>query len=146
MSCHDIGRGMDSVTQVVIEMFDNGELSKPSALKLFMALKDGVNWCDGNEYEAVESIMDCRCGKCLKKMESGQKFYDIYDCSIFVTGSPWDILRNYKENYAGWRFCTTCFDEIINGVSEGKISGESARKYIEEEYKEALEKFTAQAN
>ena len=27
MSCHDIGRGMDSVTQVVIKMYDAGEIT-----------------------------------------------------------------------------------------------------------------------
>ena len=27
MSCHDIGRGIDSVTQVVIKMYDAGEIT-----------------------------------------------------------------------------------------------------------------------
>ena len=27
MRCHDIGRGMDSVTQVVIKMYDAGEIT-----------------------------------------------------------------------------------------------------------------------
>ena len=143
MSCHNIGRGMDSVTQVVIEMFDNGELNKESALKLFTALKNGVNWCDGNEGEAVESIINCRCGKCLKRMGSGEKFYDIYDCSMLVTGSTWNILENYNEDYGGWRFCKNCFDEILLIVSDGKISGEVARNYIEERHKESPENFTA---
>ncbi|MBO5731252.1 MAG: hypothetical protein J6R67_08645 [Treponema sp.] len=67
MSCHDIGRGMDSVTQVVIRMYDAGEINSKTALKLFTALKKGVHWCDGNEYEAVLSIFNCRCGNCLKK-------------------------------------------------------------------------------
>ncbi len=142
MSCHDIGRGMDSVTQVAIEMYDNGELNRNAALKLFTALKKGVNWCDGNEGEAVASIIYCRCGKCLRKMTTGEKFYDIHDASMSVTGSSWDILKNYKENYAGWYFCQDCFDEFINIVSEGKIFGKDARKCIEEEYKDSPENFT----
>ena len=35
MSCHDIGRGLDSVTRVVIEMYDTGEITIKTALKLF---------------------------------------------------------------------------------------------------------------
>lgn len=27
MSCHDIGRGMDSITRVVIKMYDTGEIT-----------------------------------------------------------------------------------------------------------------------
>ena len=34
MSCHDIGRGMDSVTQVVIKMYDAGEITGLVFLKL----------------------------------------------------------------------------------------------------------------
>ena len=32
MSCHDIGRGIDSVTQVVIKMYDTEEIA---GLKIF---------------------------------------------------------------------------------------------------------------
>ena len=42
MSCHDIGRGMDSVTQVVIRMYDAGEINSKTVLKLFTALKKVV--------------------------------------------------------------------------------------------------------
>ena len=42
MSCHDIGRGMDSITQVVIKMYDAEEITSKTALKLFSALKSGV--------------------------------------------------------------------------------------------------------
>ena len=132
MSCHDIGRGMDSVTKVVIAMFDNEELTRDAALKLFTALKNGVHWCDGNENEAVASIIHCRCGKCLKEMKSGEKLFNIYDCSPLVGGNPWDILDNYNGDYGGWYFCKNCFDEIIKEVTDGKISGEAARNFIEE--------------
>ena len=132
MSCHDIGRGMNSVTRVVIKMFDNGELSREAALKLLMALKLGVHWCDGNEYEAVASILDCRCGKCLKKIEEDENFYDIYECSPLVAERPMGILDNYNENYAGYFFCKDCFDNIIKAITNGKITGEVARKYIDE--------------
>jgi hypothetical protein len=142
MSCHDIGRGMDSVTQVVIRMYDAGEINSKTALKLFTALKKGVHWCDGNEYEAVLSIFNCRCGNCLKKMKLGEKFFNIYDAPSGVTENSYDILRNYKEDHAGWRFCTECFDKIINTVSNGNYSGEDARKYIEQIHEDRPEVFT----
>ena len=34
MSCHDIGRGMDSVTQFIIKMYDAGEITRLVFLKL----------------------------------------------------------------------------------------------------------------
>ena len=51
---------------------------------------------------------------------------------MFVTGNPWDIMDNYKGDHGGWYFCKECFDEIIKEITDGKISGEEARKYIEE--------------
>ena len=133
MSCHDIGRGMDSVTKVVIKMYDNKELSRDAALKIFSSLRRGVHWCDGNEGEAVASIIDCRCGKCLKEIGDEEKLYDIDDCSDLISKSLWDVLDGYVKYYAGWYFCKDCFDEIIQEVSDGKISGEEARNYIEGE-------------
>lgn len=142
MSCHDIGRGLDSVTRVVIEMYDTGEITIKTALKLFTALRNGVYWCDGNEHEAVLSIFNCRCGNCLKKMKPGEKFFDIDDSPSGVIENSDDILRNYKEDYAGWRFCTECFDKIISTVSNGNYSGEDARKYIEQIHEDRPEDFT----
>ena len=142
MSCHDIGRGMDSITQVVIKMYDAEEITSKTALKLFSALKSGVYWCDGNAHEAVQSIFNCRCGQCLKKMKPGEKLFNIYDAPGGVTENSNDILRNYQEDYAGWRFCTECFDNIISTVSNGNYSGEEARKYIEQKHQDRPEDFT----
>lgn len=142
MSCHDIGRGMDSVTQVVIKMYDTREITIKTALKLFTALKRGVYWCDGNEHEAVQSIFNCRCGNCLKRMKPGEKLFNIYDSPSEVTENSYDVLRNYKEDYAGWRFCTECFDKIISTVSNGSYSGAAARRYIEEKHQDSPEDFT----
>ena len=94
MSCHDIGRGMDSVTQVVIKMYDAGEITIKTALKLFTALKKGVYWCDGNENEAVQSIFNCRCGNCLKKMKTGEKLFNIYDSP---SGIEKKFLRYFEK-------------------------------------------------
>jgi hypothetical protein len=81
-------------------MYDTGEITIKTALKLFTALRNGVYWCDGNEHEAVRSIFNCRCGNCLKKMKPGEKFFDIDDSPSGVVENSDDILRNYKEDYA----------------------------------------------
>ena len=90
MSCHNIGRGMNYVVKNVIKMYDTGELTLEAARKIIAAARRGVNWCDGNEYEAVEIIRRCRCGRCLKKMEAGApliqnlKFLHRKDCVVLA--------------------------------------------------------------
>lgn len=77
MSCHDIGHGLNSVAELICEMFDAGEISKETAVKIFRRLQRGVHWCNGNEYEAIECISD-RCGICLEKLKKGEILYPPY--------------------------------------------------------------------
>ncbi len=79
MSCHDIGRGMDSVTKVVSKMYIDGEITKDVAFRLFHALQKGVHWCDGNEYEATKSISGVLCGRCLKVFKDGEESIDVWN-------------------------------------------------------------------
>lgn len=69
MSCHDIGRGMASVGRVVLALYDEGRYDLETAKKLLQATINGVNWCDGNYYEAEESLAG-RCAVCLRKSNS----------------------------------------------------------------------------
>jgi hypothetical protein len=69
MSCHDIGRGMAAVGRVVLDLYDEGCYDLETAKKLLQATINGVNWCDGNYYEAEESLAG-RCSVCLKKSNS----------------------------------------------------------------------------
>ena len=71
MSCHDIGLGMDSVVEVIVRLYDQSRVSRDAAVELIHAARKGVNWCDGNEYEAIASIEMSRCGRCLKTMQDG---------------------------------------------------------------------------
>lgn len=43
MSCHDIGRGMNFVSELISEMYDTGEISKESAVKIFRRLQKGCS-------------------------------------------------------------------------------------------------------
>lgn len=43
MSCHDIGRGLNSVVKVIIKEYDNGKFSQETAKKLIKACRKGVH-------------------------------------------------------------------------------------------------------
>ena len=77
MSWHHIGRGMNFVAVLINEMYDTGEISRETAVKIFRRLQRGVHWCDGNEYEAIECISN-RCGICLKELKKGEILYPPY--------------------------------------------------------------------
>ena len=77
MSCHDIGRGLDSVTIVVLDQYEKGQLSKRAAKHIIRACRKGVHWCDGNEDEAMEETRDRGyCGLCIEKSDRLQNVYD----------------------------------------------------------------------
>lgn len=65
MSCHDIGRGVDFIIQNVLDMYEHGEISKEAALKMIRTFPQVVNYCDGNESEALEYLTDNYCCGCL---------------------------------------------------------------------------------
>ena len=129
MSCHDIGHGLNTVTALVMLLRDQGELSDTTAAKLLKKAKAAVHWCDGNEYEAVESIYGCYCGRCLRKMEPGQKLYDCLDI--------WDARWREKYPFSGPEIpggdavCSDCLDALLLEVSGDPESGPRERKRME---------------
>ena len=72
MSCHDIGRGMASVGKEVLRLYDEQKYDIHTAKELLWATMRGVNWCDGNRYEAAVSL-ECRCAICLKRVIAPEK-------------------------------------------------------------------------
>lgn len=111
MSCHDIGRGMDSVTRVVAEMYINDEITKEVAFRLFRALRKGVNWCDGNEYEATASISGVLCGRCLKVFEDGDDVIEVWDTIADLHG------KVYHSRDGGNKYVEQ-FEELYKAVCE----------------------------
>lgn len=130
MSCHDIGRGMNSVVDKVIEMYDEGELTVEAARKIIAKARKGVHWCDGNEGEAVASIRRCRCGRCLKEVPSGTPLYSVWDISV----SKNIIDKNPDEILASDGLCLECFDIVLNFAFDNEGAGERERNFIEEHY------------
>lgn len=142
MSCHNIGRGMDSVTKVVAQMYINNEITKDVAFRLFKALRKGVNWCDGNEYEATESISEVLCGRCLKQYSDGEKPVNLYYAEDVLNSKIKDdkeagdaLSLRYRELYK-----TICekrnSDHIIsfnNSTYWDILSEETATEHVCEE-------------
>ena len=129
MSCHSIGAGMNAVVEEVIKMYDASEISKDATLKIIAKLRKGVHWCDGNEYEAVESIRECRCGRCLKVMEQGERLYSVWEVSHEVP-DKYGILDNKWEVLASDGLCEDCFDIVLDRHAGCVGVGKKERQYI----------------
>lgn len=137
MSCHDIGRGMNSVVLVVLDLYDHGKMSLESARQVIKACREGTQWCDGNENEAVMCCCENRCGYCLERLKPGDALYCLYDIvrvaeseGLLKDYEPVKVFRNRTDQaykLAGkdlgydW-ICANCFEKIIN-----KITGDSEK-------------------
>ena len=115
MSCHDIGRGMNSVIEVVIGLYDDGKISTESAGEIIKACRRGVHWCVGNEVEAVGALAFTRCGVCLKKIPEGKELYDLVDAyGVEVEHTDCEkIFQKAQYELAYPSVCGKCMDKII---------------------------------
>lgn len=126
MSCHDIGRGVDFIISKVLDMYDDGKISKEATLEMLSEFPSAVNYCDGNEYEALETLTKTHCAKCLKKYGgNGERvsFNDAYDIL-----QKDDFIEPGKYSYSWWHdateargitgrsLCRDCFKEVFDGV------------------------------
>lgn len=128
MSCHDIGRGLNQVVREIIDLFDKEEISKEAARKIISTCCMAVNWCDGNEYEAIDHIIKCRCGRCLKLVPKGERLYSIWDFPYgFADEKDIDIQ---KLGLASPGICDHCFNEVMNKFSDGNRSVNDLKEMI----------------
>lgn len=116
MSCHDIGRGMASVVDQVVEEYSNNKIELSPARRIIRSCVKGVRWCDGNDYEALQTIMDNTCGWCLRRMIPRQDFlYDITD----VDESFFEM-----EDLASSCVCEKCLAELLKRKKSGYVFDE----------------------
>lgn len=85
MSCHNIGKGMNSVVEVVVDLFEHDKIDLNACKEIIRACKQGVYWCDGNSEEAIACINENYCGNCLKRIDHEGKirvssFQKDYQC------------------------------------------------------------------
>ncbi len=115
MSCHDIGRGMASVANVVIGLYEGNQIGKEAAVHLIRACRKGVHWCDGNEGEAVETVVKAGyCGLCFEKKES---LSNVFDNDIEYPGT-YDVFDAYDDVAAHYHLCPECKQRVIREYKE----------------------------
>ena len=115
MSCHDIGRGMASVANVVIELYEGGQIGKDAAIRLVHACRKGVHWCDGNEDEAMQTVVEAGyCGLCFVKKEG---LSSVYNNDIGYPGK-YDVFKAYDKTAAHDCLCPECKAKVIGEYRE----------------------------
>lgn len=132
MSCHDIGRGMNSVVKKVIFLLDNNKISTESAREIIAACRIGVNWCDGNEDEAVECIRKSRCGWCLRKIERGNNLFSLWNLGLGESLFMDDDLLKCGDGtmLASDGLCEECFDYVVSSKCKEGISPAQIKEKI----------------
>lgn len=110
MSCHDIGRGMASVADVIVELYEGRKINKEAAMRLIHACRKGVHWCDGNEDEATEPFVEAGYrGLCFEKKED---LSSVYDNDIGYSGT-YDVFKTYDKTAAHDCLCPECKAKVI---------------------------------
>ena len=127
MSCHAIGRGMNSIVKTTITLMDQGKIGKEAAKAIIISCANGVYWCDGNTYEATDYIRRCLCGRCMSLVPAGDKLYSIYDVSR-------EVFDRYRlgDNLATDGLCVDCFDAVLSEYCKDENAGKRERQFIEE--------------
>ena len=110
MSCHDIGKGLNSVSKVVLELLDQGEITKDASRIILHACRKGVNRCDGNEDEAVQVLVEKGyCGICLNRSDTVSSVYD----NDLGYPERYDVFDAYDDTAAHFFVCSTCKEKIL---------------------------------
>ncbi len=113
MSCHEIGNGMASIASAVIDLYEKNQVNKDVAISLIYACRKGVHWCDGNEDEAIEPVVEAGyCGLCFEKKDEDE-LSNVFDNDL---GYPdqWDAFRAYDKTTAHFFLCPECKAKVIS--------------------------------
>ncbi|MBQ6518062.1 MAG: hypothetical protein IJI14_05035 [Anaerolineaceae bacterium] len=110
MSCHSIGHGINSISNTVLDLYEAGKIDKDSAAVILHACRKGVNWCDGNGYEAVECLEERGyCGLCLEKSEELSNVFD----NDLPSPDTYNVFRKYDKTAAHYYLCPECKKKVI---------------------------------
>jgi hypothetical protein len=108
---------MNAVSKTVLDLYEENNISKESAMRLIRACRKGVNWCDGNEGEAIEEVVRRGyCGLCFKKTTELTSIYEndlpYPDC--------YNIFEKYDKTAAHYWLCPDCKKLVISKYQENK--------------------------
>lgn len=117
MSCHDIGRGVNSVAKTVLELYEENRFDKSTARALLRACRMGVYWCDGNEDEATESaVKEGYCGLCMEKSE---KLTHVFDNGLPYP-DKFKVFKPYDDTAAHHYLCPECMGKALSSFFASK--------------------------
>ena len=131
MSCHAIGHGINAVMEVVLDLYEEGEVTANAVRRLGHIARRAVNWCDGNAGEAVEVFLGHMCGRCLKVVEDMDELYSIFGSSL-DRGETHRIISDEENPLASSEFCADCFDFLVNQAAGDPNAGARDRQAIDE--------------
>ena len=130
MSCHDIGHGINAVMEVVVDLYNKGEISADAVRRLGHEAQHAVNWCDGNPGEAVEVFLGRICGQCLKPVEDESDLYSVYRTSLDDRIMD-QIADNADAPTASFEYCRECFDLLVAQATGDPEAGPRERQRID---------------
>lgn len=113
MSCHSIGMGMNAVVKVVLDLYDKGAIDYDAAKTLIFACRKGVNWCDGNEPEAVQCLNGARCGKRLGTVEEVGTLKSLFDNPKLLGPEGRKKYWELYEFIMNDELCERCTNELL---------------------------------
>jgi hypothetical protein len=135
MSCHEIGRGVDVIMRQVLDMYDEGKISKEAALEMVKKFPKAVHWCDGNEDEAQRTLTLTHCAACLHKYEEDDEImcvdvldsrsYDINISEFRIIDAWYESME--KNDFNGRSLCRSCFNKFFDSL----IATDDMKKLLE---------------
>lgn len=122
MSCHNIGKALNSVEICAIELYEAGKIEREVLREILATCRDAVGYCDGN-YDDVTEFLDAHyCGACLSKRVAGEPLYTIWNTRL-----GWRSIQKYCDqqpvSVVGMSMCELCFNQMLSdlGLSETEL-------------------------
>ena len=106
---------MNAVSQTVLDLYEEKQISKESTMRLILACRKGVHWCDGNENEAMEEVVERGyCGMCFEKT---MELTNVYENDLCYPNC-YKVFDDYDNTAAHYWLCPNCKNRVITEYKE----------------------------
>lgn len=111
MYCQEIDGGINSVSEIVIQLYEEGQINKAIARRLLNACRKGALLCWGDETAGMKSVIDKGfCGMCMEKSEQLQSIYRGGDFPLEYNNYALNEIRN---TVAHLFLCPECREKAL---------------------------------